>query len=71
VTRLINELREWCSQKYGRQAQVARTLRVTRARVNDWITGRTVPSLSEGLALIEFLKAEHPKKTKTTKPSDS
>ena len=52
----LNELRAWCQAKYGRQAEAAWQLGVSKAKLNDWVTGRTQPSFSEGLKLIEFLK---------------
>lgn len=58
----LNDLRNWCRAKYGRQTEAARHIGVTRAKLNDWITGRTQPSLSDGLKLIEFLKQQRKRK---------
>jgi plasmid maintenance system antidote protein VapI len=58
VERVLTELREWCAAKYGRQAEVARTLGVTRQQVYDWIARRTQPSVSMWLRLKSFLKTQ-------------
>src|SRR5947209_2655721 len=58
VARLLNELREWCAQEYGRQAQVARILGVNRRRISDWFSGRILPSLATGLKIQNFLRTQ-------------
>jgi predicted transcriptional regulator len=56
--KLVSELREWCDEKYGRRAELARMLGVSRQLVSDWFAGRTTPTLDAGLQLQEFLKKQ-------------
>jgi predicted transcriptional regulator len=56
--KLVGELREWCDEKYGRRAELARMLGVSRQLVSDWFAGRTTPTLDAGLQLQEFLKKQ-------------
>jgi transcriptional regulator with XRE-family HTH domain len=53
---LIDELRAWCEEEYGRRAEVAEKIGVSRQVISDWLHGRAVPSLDNGLALQRFLK---------------
>jgi transcriptional regulator with XRE-family HTH domain len=53
---LIARLKEWCAEHYGRQAEVAEAIGVSRQVVTDWLKGRAIPSLDNGLALQRFLK---------------
>jgi transcriptional regulator with XRE-family HTH domain len=55
---LIDELRAWCEEEYGRQAEVAEKIGVSRQVVTDWLHGRAVPSLDNGLKLQAFLKKQ-------------
>jgi predicted transcriptional regulator len=56
--KLVRALREWCDEKYGRRAELARMLGVSRQLVSDWFAGRTTPTLDAGLQLQEFLKKQ-------------
>ena len=56
--KLVGELREWCDEKYGRRAELARMLGVSRQLVSDWFAGRTTPTLDAGLHLQAFLKKQ-------------
>jgi transcriptional regulator with XRE-family HTH domain len=58
LERLLNELKAWCAEESGRQAQVAEALDVSRGLVNDWITGRRVPGTDRYFALRNFLKRQ-------------
>jgi transcriptional regulator with XRE-family HTH domain len=53
---LIAELKAWCEEQYGRRAEVAERIGVSRQVVTDWLHGRAVPSLDNGLKLQAFLK---------------
>ena len=53
---LIDELRAWCEEEYGRRAEVAERIGVSRQVISDWLHGRAVPSLDNGLKLQAFLK---------------
>jgi transcriptional regulator with XRE-family HTH domain len=56
VKALIDELQDWCKEKYGRNTEVAEMLGVSRQLVSDWFSGRTVPTLATGLKIQAFLK---------------
>jgi hypothetical protein len=56
--KLISELVAWARAKYGRPALLARKLGVSKQLVSAWLTGRRTPTLHDGLAIVEFLKAE-------------
>jgi hypothetical protein len=54
--RLRAELLAWCNQKRGRRAEIARMMKVSPQLVSDWVTGRKIPTLDDGLKLMAFLK---------------
>ena len=58
VTRLLRELQNWCSEKRGRNTEIAKMLGVSRQTVSDWFAGRSVPTLSTGLKIQAFLQRE-------------
>jgi predicted XRE-type DNA-binding protein len=37
---LVEALKTWCDQEYGRQAEAARAMGTTRQTVSDWFSGR-------------------------------
>ena len=59
---LIAELKTWCNERYGRRAEVAEAIGVSRQIVSDWLAGRSVPSLDNGLKLLRFLKKQRRQK---------
>jgi hypothetical protein len=56
VEALIDGLKAWCKQKYGRNVEVADKLGVSRQLVSDWFAGRAAPTLATGLKIQAFLK---------------
>jgi len=58
VARLLGELRAWCAEKRGRQTQIAKMLGITRQSINDWLSGKTVPTLAAGLKIQAFLRQQ-------------
>jgi predicted transcriptional regulator len=56
ITKLMADLRAWADQEYGRHAELARTLGVSRSVISDWLGGRSKPTLEKSLQLMEFLK---------------
>jgi predicted XRE-type DNA-binding protein len=58
VQNLMNQLLAWLNEKGVSQAELSRQLGVRRQRVNDWLTGRTIPRLQEGLKIQAFLKKQ-------------
>jgi DNA-binding XRE family transcriptional regulator len=56
VDSILNALRHWCAQERGRQSEVAQAIGVQRYAINDWIKGRSQPSLRDGIKLIDFMK---------------
>jgi transcriptional regulator with XRE-family HTH domain len=58
IEQLIADLKAWADQEYGRRAQLARTLGVSRQVISDWLARRSIPTLEKGLKLMAFLKAQ-------------
>jgi predicted transcriptional regulator len=54
--KLIAELKAWADAEYGRRAELARMLGVSRQLVTEWFAGRKTPTLDDGLKLQAFLK---------------
>ena len=65
VDLVLNEFREWCKAEYGRQAEAARTLGVTRQQIYDWSTKRKRPPIEMWLRIQSFLKHQRPRKAGT------
>ncbi|MBV8967850.1 MAG: helix-turn-helix transcriptional regulator [Verrucomicrobia bacterium] len=61
---LISELKNWCDQKYGRRAELARMLGVSRQLITDWFAGRALPTLEIGLKIQAFLKKQRRAKSR-------
>jgi hypothetical protein len=59
--KLIAALKEWADAEYGRRAELARMLGVSRQLVSDWFAGRKTPTLDSGLKIQAFLKKQHRK----------
>jgi transcriptional regulator with XRE-family HTH domain len=56
VKSLIYELKTWCKEKHGRNAQIADMLGVSRQLVSDWFSGSAVPTWTTGLKIQALLK---------------
>jgi transcriptional regulator with XRE-family HTH domain len=56
--KLIADLKAWADAEYGRRAELARMLGVSRQFVSDWFAGRRRPSLEHGLQIQAFLKKQ-------------
>ena len=56
--KLLNDLRAWARAEHGRDALLARELGVSPGLLSHWLTGRRTPTLRDGLAIQEFLKAQ-------------
>jgi transcriptional regulator with XRE-family HTH domain len=54
--KLIAGLKAWADAEYGRRAELARMLGVSRQLVSDWLAGRKMPTLDAGLRIQAFLK---------------
>ena len=59
----LTKLKEWCEAEYGRQAEIARVLGVSRQLVTDWFRGKAIPTWSTGLKIQAFLKTQKPGKS--------
>jgi DNA-binding XRE family transcriptional regulator len=57
--KLLAELKAWVDAEYGRRAEIARELDVSRQRVTDWLSNRYAPTLEQGLRLQAFLKKQN------------
>ena len=56
--KLITDLKAWADAEYGRRAELARMLGVSRQLVSDWFAGRKMPTLDSGLKIQAFLKKQ-------------
>jgi transcriptional regulator with XRE-family HTH domain len=67
--KLIADVQAWCDEAYGRQAQLARLLGVSRQSVSGWLSGRKSPTSEQALWLSQFMatqrKPGRPAKTET------
>jgi len=55
---LLDRLRVYCDAKRGRSRDLAALLGIEPSSVSDWLNGRTVPSLENGLRIQQIL-AQH------------
>jgi transcriptional regulator with XRE-family HTH domain len=55
---IFGELKAWADAGYGRHAELARMLGVSRQLVSDWFAGRNKPTLDSGLKIQAFLKKQ-------------
>ena len=64
--KLLDALREWCGEKYGRQTEVSKALGVSPQTVNNWlaIPPRNQLMGEHALALQEFLQKHRAQKSK-------
>jgi transcriptional regulator with XRE-family HTH domain len=62
--KLLNDFRAWARAEHGRPALLARKLGVSPQLLSHWLTGRRKPTLHDGLAIQEFLKAEAKRRKK-------
>jgi hypothetical protein len=56
IEKLLNDVDAWCSEKRGRQTELAAALGVTRQLLNQWLKRKQDPPSEQTLALIEFLE---------------
>lgn len=52
---LLDRLRVYCDAKRGRSRDLAALLGIEPSSVSDWLNGRTVPSLENGLRIQQIL----------------
>ncbi len=55
LDKLMAELTAWCGEKYGRQAEIAEKLGVSKQLVTNWLAGRRAPTLKYFFKLRAFL----------------
>lgn len=56
--RLLAELKSWADAAYGRRAELARMLGVSKQLISEWFAGRSVPNWDHGLEIEAFLKKQ-------------
>jgi DNA-binding transcriptional regulator YiaG len=59
--KLMADVKAWADQKRGRRSEMARMLGVSRQLVTNWLAGRKMPTLEDGLKLQAFLKSSQGK----------
>ncbi|HTD15916.1 MAG TPA: helix-turn-helix transcriptional regulator [Chthoniobacterales bacterium] len=52
---LLERLRAYCDAKRGRSRDLAIELGIEPSSVSDWLNGRTVPTLENGLRIQQIL----------------
>jgi transcriptional regulator with XRE-family HTH domain len=52
---LLDRLRTYVEAKRGRGGEIAARLGIEPSSVSDWLNGRTVPSLENGLRIQQIL----------------
>lgn len=64
--RLLDALREWCNEKYGRQTEVGKAIGVSPQTVSNWlaIPPRNQLMGEHALAIQEFLQKHRAQKGK-------
>jgi transcriptional regulator with XRE-family HTH domain len=55
LDKLMADLRAWCDEKYGRQAELADELGVSKQLVTNWLAGRRSPTLKHFFEIRRFL----------------
>jgi hypothetical protein len=61
--KLMADLKAWADAEYGRRAELARMLGVSRQLVSDWLAGRKMPTLDSGLKIQTFLKKQRKRRS--------
>jgi Helix-turn-helix len=56
--KLLDELKAWCEQEYGRKAEAARVIGTSRQALNHWFTGNQNLTAEQILNVQEFLKKQ-------------
>jgi len=56
LAQLLDSLKTWCDDEYGRRSEIARALNVPPSAVTQWLNGRQKPTGAQALEIIEFLK---------------
>jgi transcriptional regulator with XRE-family HTH domain len=56
--KLLDELKAWCDQDYGRRSEIAKVVGTTRQAITNWLSGRRQPTAEQILAVQEFLKKQ-------------
>jgi transcriptional regulator with XRE-family HTH domain len=56
--RLLAELKRWADAEYGRRAELARMLGVSKQLISEWFAGRSLPTWDHGLEIETFLKKQ-------------
>ena len=64
--KLLDALKDWCGEKYGRQTEIGKVLGVSPQTINDWLATPPRKQLmgEQALALQEFLQKHRRRKPK-------
>jgi hypothetical protein len=71
IERLIEDVSAWCSQKRGRQTELADLLGVHRSAITNWFAGRQGPTAKQAEMMRDLLtkrKREELSKSRNAKP---
>jgi hypothetical protein len=53
--KLIEKLKSWCDQEYGRRSKAAKALDVSPQAITDWLSDRRQPTAEQILIVQDFL----------------
>jgi DNA-binding transcriptional regulator YiaG len=69
VKKLVADLKAHCQEKGFTQVELAEVFKVSTQWVNDWFTGRKLPTAEKALEIQEWLKTEpKPSRPRKRKP---
>jgi plasmid maintenance system antidote protein VapI len=66
---LLERLREWCEEKRGRKAQIARELGIAQQALSNLFAGRQQLTGEQTLIILRVLENQRKRKPKRPKPT--
>jgi hypothetical protein len=63
--KLLDDLKEWCDQSYGRRSEVAKVVGLGPQAITDWFGGRRQPTAEQILVVQEFLAKQKSRRKST------
>jgi hypothetical protein len=63
--KLLDDLKNWCDQSYGRRSEVAKVIGLGPQAISDWFGGRRQPTAEQILVVQEFLAKQKSRRKST------
>jgi hypothetical protein len=63
--KLLDDLKDWCDQSYGRRSEVAKAVGLGPQAITDWFGGRRQPTAEQILVVQEFLAKQKSRRKST------